>query len=85
MVGRARLSKFTPVQLVLLDRRSTENMLEFYEEEMRRVAEGENPLSFMTRPLIKRFVDLGIFELATVNSKRKIILSQKGRERYNLT
>ena len=76
--------RFTQKELKRLDRQSTENMLLFYEEELRRVAKGERLSSFMSKPLIKRFIDLGILERVWDKKRRRIILSQKGREWYNL-
>jgi len=74
---------FTQDELSQLDKRSIENMLIFYEEEMRHVAGGEGPSTFLTKPLIKRFVALGLLERNWGNQNRKVTLSQKGRDWYN--
>jgi hypothetical protein len=76
--------RFTSKELKRLDQQSTENMLCFYEEELRRAANGEQLTSFIGKPLIKRFIDLGILERVWDKKRRRIILSQKGREWYNL-
>ena len=76
--------RFTQKELKRLDRQSTENMLRFYEEELRRVAKGERLSSFMSKSLVKRLIALGILERVWDKKRRRIILSQKGRERYNL-
>ncbi len=76
--------RFTQKELKRLDQQSTENMLCFYEEELRRAAKGERLTSFIGKPLIKRFIALGILERVWDKKRRRIILSQKGRELYNL-
>ncbi len=68
----------------LLDKRSTENMLVYYEEELRRIAGGERPASLLGRPLIRRLLKLGILERDWGGRKWKVTLSRKGRERYGL-
>ncbi len=76
--------RFTQKELKRLDRQSTENMLCFYEEELRRVAKGERLSSFVSKSLVKRFIDLGILERSWEKKRWRIILSQKGRELYSL-
>jgi len=76
--------RFTSKELKRLDRQSTENMLRFYEEELRRVAKGERLSSFMSKSLVKRLIALGILERVWDKKRRRIILSQKRREWYNL-
>ena len=80
---------FTPDEMKKLDEQSNENMLVFYEKEMRLVSEGLSPSSFLTKPLIKRFVELGILERSWKLDEqreeyRRVTLSQKGKEWYNL-
>ena len=78
------MPRFTQEELNLLDKRSTENMLVYYEEELRRIAGGERPASLLGRPLIQRLMKLGILERDWGKGK-KLTLSRKGRERYGLT
>ena len=78
------LGRFTKAELMRLDSQSTENMLDFYEQEMRRIAEGENPSSLLTRPLINKFVRLGLLEHTMDGKNRSRTLSRKGREWYGL-
>ena len=81
MIG---MPKFTQDEMNLLDKRSTDNMLVYYEEELRRIAGGERPASLLSRPLINRFLNLGVLDRDWGGRKWKVTLSQKGRERYGL-
>ena len=80
-----KLPRFTQDEMNLLETQSIENMLDYYEEEMRRIAGGANPSSFLSKPLVKRFINLGILERDFGGRKCKVILSRKGRELYGLT
>jgi len=79
-----RVPRFTQNELSLLDKRSTDNMLVFYEEELRRIARGERPQPLLTNSLISRFLNLGILECDWGGKKWKVTLSRKGRELYGL-
>ena len=79
-----KLPRFTKDELHLLETQSIENMLDYYEKEMRRIAGGENPSTLLSKPMIKRFITLGILERDYGKRKCRITLSQKGRERYGL-
>jgi len=79
-----RMPRFTKDELHFLEEQSIANMLFFYEEEMRRIAEGERPSSFLTKPLIRRFTDSGILERNWGRKNCKVTLSKKGREWYNI-
>ena len=76
------MPKFTQDEINLLDKRSTDNMLIYYEEELRRIAGGERPASLLGRPLITRFINLGILDRDWGGKRWKVTLSRKGRERY---
>jgi len=79
-----RLGRFTQKELRFLDKKSTENMLTFYEEEMKRIAEGESPSHLLTKPLIDKFVKFGFLVHSTEGKRRGKTLSRKGREFYGL-
>ena len=66
------------------DKQSTENMLIYYEEELRRVAMGESPKQFLPDPLILRLIAYGILGRDWGRKGRKITLTRKGREFYGL-
>ena len=78
------MGKFTQDELRLLDQRSTENMLDFYETEMKRIVQGENPSSLLTKPIINKFVKLGILVHTMDGKKRRRTLSASAREWYDL-
>jgi len=76
--------RFSPEELKRLDQQSAKNMLLFYEKEIRRIARGTLPSSFLSTPLIKRFIAMGILERVWDKKRRRVILSHKGREWYHL-
>lgn len=78
------LGRFTKAELMRLDRQSTENMLVFYEEEMRSIADGENPSYLLSKPIINKFVKMGILVHSMDGKKRRRTLSRKAREFYGL-
>lgn len=79
-----KLPLFTKDEMHLLETQSIENMLDYYEEELRRIAGGENPSSLLSKTMIKRFITLGILERDFGKRKCRITLSRKGRKRYGL-
>lgn len=78
------LGRFTKAELKLLDQRSTDNMLAFYENEMKRIAQGDNPSSLLTKPIINKFVKLGLLVHSMDGKKRRRTLSASAREWYGL-
>ena len=62
--------RFTPEEIQRFEEKSIENMLIYYEDEMRRVAEGESPTIHLTTPLIRRIIDMGIL-VNTKEGKRR--------------
>jgi len=79
-----RLGRFTKEELRILDDKSTENMLIYYEKEMRLINEGATASELITRPLIHRFVEIGFLELGRECGRCKTMLSRKGRVIYGL-
>jgi len=76
---------FTKEEMKKLEKQSIENMLVYYEEEMRLVvSEDLSPSSFLTKPLIRRLTDSGILERKWGRKNCKVTLSKKGREWYNI-
>ncbi len=79
-----KVPRFTKEEMKKLEKQSIENMLIFYEEEIRSIAEGSSPSKFLTRPLIKRLTAVGILERNWGRKACKTTLSKKGREWYEL-
>lgn len=80
-----RLSRFTLEELRDFDKQSTENMMVYYEKEMRLINEGKMASKLMTRPLINRFVESGILELGRQARGTRILLSRRAKEFYGLS
>ena len=78
------MGRFTPDELRRLDNQSTENMLDFYEEEMRRIADGDNPSSLLSKPIINKFVKMGLLVHVMDGKRRRRTLSAGAREWYGL-
>jgi len=78
------MPRFTPEELRAFERQNIENMIGFYAPEMKRIAGGEKPNNVIGKPLIKRFLKLGILVENSQRGGRRTTLSAKGRELYNL-
>ena len=53
-------------------------MIHFYKDELKLIDQGEKAEKFMTRPLIKRFIEKGI--LIYTPSPKALVLSREGRK-----
>ncbi len=78
------LMRFTEKEKTWLDRKSMENMLIFYEPEMKLVAEGADVNGLINQKMVKRFLKSGILERYWGDGRRRIKLSRKGRKLYGL-
>ncbi len=78
------LVPFTEEEKTILETQSTENMLAFYEPEMRLIAEGEGTSGLINKKMVKRFLESGILEHTKGHGGRRIKLSRKGRKLYGL-
>jgi len=78
------MPQFTKDELLLLEEQSLENMLVFYEAEMKRIAEGERASSLLGGPMIRRLLELGLLERGWGGKNWRIMMSRKGRELYGL-
>ena len=76
--------RLTEEEKTRLDRKSMENMLIFYEPEMRLVAEGEDAKGLINKKMVKRFIKSEILEHSMGYGGRRIKLSRKGRKLYGL-
>ena len=76
--------RFTEKEKILLDRKSMENMILFYEPEMRLLGEGEDVSGLINKKMVKRFLKSGILEHNKRDGRRRINLSRKGRKLYGL-
>lgn len=75
---------FTQEELRVLEEQSDENMLFFYEDEMRHTLREGSPSSFLSKSLIDRFIEVGILERRWGRKTWKLMLSRKGRMWYGL-
>ena len=78
------MGRFTQDELRHLEQRSTENMLGFYEKEMMRIADGENPSYLLSKPIINKFVKMGLLVHVMDGKRRRRTLSAGAREWYGL-
>ena len=79
--------RFTEKENTLLDNKSMENMLIFYEPELRLIAEGGKANSLINKKMVKRFLKSGILERNMgdrSDGRRRIKLSRKARKLYGL-
>ena len=76
--------RLTEKEKTLLDNKSTENMILFYEPELRLIAKGENAKGLINKKMVKRFLKSGILERNMGDGRRRIKLSRKGRKLYGL-
>ncbi len=76
--------RLTEEEKTRLDRKSMENMLIFYEPEMRLVAEGADVNGLVSKKMVKLFLKSGILERNGRDGRRRIKLSRKGRKLYGL-
>ena len=81
---RMIFKRLTEKEKTLLDNKSTENMILFYEPELRLIAEGENAKGLINKKMVKRFLKSGILEHNRGDGRRRIKLSRKGRKLYGL-
>ncbi len=84
MALREIFVRFTEKEITLLDNRGMENMLIFYEPELRLIAEGENAKGLINKKMVKRFLKSGILEHNKRDGRRRIKLSRKARKLYGL-
>ena len=62
-----------------LEKRSAENLVWFYQEELIKISRGENASSLFPTAVRRRLISLGIIRLG-VGSPRSFVLTSKGRE-----
>ena len=71
---------WTEEEIEDLELRNIDNMLYFYAEELKQIANGAPAHSVIGRPLINRLKLLGIFEVNNSRGqRRRVTLSRKGR------
>lgn len=78
------LSSTTKMEEIQLERRSTENMLIFYEREMHLIEGGAKASLLLSKSLVRNFMDIGVLDYSSRLGARRVILTKKGRELYGL-